>query len=77
MLPTDTHPSDPAILALCLACAGLAYLHSGAKVAGTLLIALVVTFALLDRAFTFALVAGFALALGALLLFERRHARRA
>ena len=75
MRPDTPIPADSAILALCLACAAMAYLHSGPKVAGTVLIASVVSFTLLDRAFTLFLMAGFGLALGALVLFERRRSR--
>lgn len=73
MTPEAPLPGDPAILVLCLACAVMAYLHSGTKVAGTLLIILVVAFALLGRMFTLALAAGLGLALAALVLLERRR----
>lgn len=76
MMTDDVVPSDYAIFALCVACATLAYLHSGAKVAATVLAALVVAFALADRLFTWWLVVGLNLALAALLAFEKRGARQ-
>ena len=72
MMAEDVIPSDYAILALCLACGALAYLHSGPKVAGTLLAVLVALFAMVDRSFTWAVVVGTGLALTALIAFEKR-----
>ncbi len=73
MMADELIPSDSAILALCLACGVIAYLHSGPKVAGTLLVMLVVLFALVDRAFTWSVVVATSLALTALVLLERRR----
>ena len=77
MMADELIPSDSAILALCLACGVLAHLHSGPKVAGTLLVVLVVLFALADRAFGWAIVLATSLALTMLLLYERQGAKAA
>ena len=73
MMADEVLPADYAILALCLACGALAYLHSGPKVAGTLLAGLVLLFALLERGFSLAVIVGTNLALAALLAFEQRR----
>lgn len=73
MMADDVIPTDYAVLTLCLACGVLAYLHSGPKVAGTLLALLVALFALADRGLAYAVVVGTNLALAALLAFERRQ----
>lgn len=75
MMADELIPSDSAILALCLACGVLAYLHSGPKVAGTLLVGLVMLFALADRAFGWSIVLATSLALAMLLVYERHGAK--